>query len=54
MMAAAELKRWLKTLPDDAEVGIDEGGLTLQANHAGAYLEVGGLVEDDDEEATQS
>ena len=47
-----ELKKWLDTLADDQEVGIDEGGLSLQApespDGAAAYLEVGGLPEDEE------
>jgi hypothetical protein len=44
-----ELQRWVNTLPDDAQVGVDEGGLTLcVVGDADTYYEVGGLPEDDD------
>ena len=46
-----ELLDWLGTLADDQEIGIDDGGLTLQALDSpdgdAAYLEVGGLPEED-------
>tara|TARA_B100000929_G_scaffold33562_5_gene24325 strand:- start:848 stop:1018 length:171 start_codon:yes stop_codon:yes gene_type:complete len=46
MMSKKEIERWLSTLPDDADVAIDEGGLCLvEVNDDGsegdAYLEVG-------------
>lgn len=41
-----ELQRWVNTLPDNAQVGIDEGGLTLQVvDDKDTYYEVGGLPE---------
>lgn len=44
-----DLRRWLDTLPEDAQVGINGGGLTLECvEDPKAYLEVGGLPEDDD------
>ncbi len=46
-----DLIRWLNTLPEDAHVGIDEGGLTLECvEDVQAYMEVGGMPEDDDED----
>ena len=42
-----ELIRWLRTLPDDADVAIDEGGLTLVEVEGDAYMEVGGLPNDE-------
>jgi hypothetical protein len=51
-MHKAEVLGWLLTLPDDAQVGIDAGGLSLvgfEAHDTPAmlsdlpYLEVGGL-----------
>lgn len=37
------LINWLNSLPDNSEVGIDEGGLTIQLiNDPTVYLEVGG------------
>ena len=39
-----EIIDWLNSLPDDAEVGVDEGGLCLRAEDNGkAYFEIGGL-----------
>jgi len=50
-----ELRRWLNTLSDLDEVGIDDGGLCLQSvNDPNAYYEVGGLPEDEDEEGGES
>jgi hypothetical protein len=43
MLNATEVRAWLATLPDDALVGIDEGGITLQALDSDAYLDVGGM-----------
>jgi hypothetical protein len=45
MMSNAEIKEWLGALPDDANIGVDEGGLTLQVEGSDAYLEVGGMPE---------
>jgi hypothetical protein len=51
MIAKKEIERWLATLPDNAMVYVDDGGLTLVATALGwderPYLEVGG---DPDEE----
>jgi len=42
-MLAREVIRWLKTLPADDAVYIDENGLTLLSeSDEEAYLEVGG------------
>lgn len=46
MMSKKEIERWLSTLPDDANVAIDEGGLSLveveaDGSEGEAYLEVG-------------
>lgn len=55
-VTVAELRRWLDTLPDAAEVAIDEGGLTLREvaedpnTGACAYLEVGGMPGDEEDE----
>jgi hypothetical protein len=41
-----ELREWLDAIPQDALIGVDDGGLTLQvADDANAYIEVGGLPE---------
>jgi hypothetical protein len=42
MITAKELKTWLDTLPKDAQVYVDDGGLTLYVLDSEAYLEVGG------------
>lgn len=42
MMHKSEIINWLNTLPEDASVAIDEGGLTLIEVDGEAYLEVGG------------
>lgn len=40
----SELTHWLETVPKEAEVGIDDGGLSLQVVGSPlTYLEVGGL-----------
>jgi hypothetical protein len=44
MIHVGELIRWLKTLPDDSHLAIDEGGLTLECvEDISAYMEIGGL-----------
>jgi hypothetical protein len=43
MMSATEIRAWLDTLPDNADVGIDDGGSALQAHEQDAYLEIGGM-----------
>lgn len=43
MITAKELKRWINTLPKDAQVYVDDGGLTLLVDvDSEAYLEIGG------------
>lgn len=44
----AQLEGWLCQFPKDAEVGIDEGGLTLVVPEVNAYYELGG-IEDEEE-----
>lgn len=47
MISADELIAWLRTLPPDSSVSIDEGGLTLVCDKdPDAYLELGGVSED--------
>jgi hypothetical protein len=57
MIAVKELKRWLDTLVSD-EVGIDEGGLNLVAGDpeadSGAYLEIGGIPLDEEDDDFES
>lgn len=50
-MNVMEVKRWLNTLDPLDEVYIDDGGLSLRSvQDDPAYIEVGGLTQDDDEE----
>ena len=50
MLSNLALKNWLATLPDDAQVGVDEGGLNLVVFGDGEYyLELGGLPLPDDD-----
>lgn len=49
-MPKQEIIDWLNTLPDDAQVGVDSGGLCLRVDNAAyanptkePYLEIGGL-----------
>jgi hypothetical protein len=46
MMTKQEITAWLNTLPEDAEIGIDDGGMCLQVLGSEEYLEVGALRED--------
>jgi hypothetical protein len=41
-----ELIRWAESLPDSAEVAIDEGGLVLVEVDGEAYLEIGGTPQE--------
>jgi hypothetical protein len=41
-----ELLRWAESLPDSAEVAIDEGGLVLVEVDGEAYLEIGGTPQE--------
>jgi hypothetical protein len=45
-MQVSELIQWLNTLPQDAEIWIDEGGLSLEGEDF--YYEVGGEPEDEE------
>ncbi len=45
MMKKRELTDWLDTLPEEAQIGIDDGGLCLQVLGSDEYLEIGGLPE---------
>jgi hypothetical protein len=49
MMAKREIQAWLDTLPADALIGIDDGGLALETTTG--YLEVGGYSEEDEQHA---
>ena len=35
MMGKQQISDWLDTLPEDAEVGVNEGGLSLREHHGG-------------------
>jgi hypothetical protein len=47
MTTAKELQDWAATLLPDEVVGIDDGGLTICVVGQTAYLEIGGLPEDE-------
>lgn len=50
MMKAAEVKSWLESIPGDADVAVDEGGLMLVlVSDPSIYIEVGGEPEDEEE-----
>lgn len=54
-MTAQEIMEWLEGLPEDAVVGVDDGGLCLRvAGDEGNYCEVGGLPEDIRYDGTES
>jgi hypothetical protein len=43
--------KWLQILPPDAEVGVDEGGLTLiVVGDPEPYFELGGVPDEDEED----
>ena len=43
------LKEWLNTIPDNYQVGIDDGGLVLRVvGHPEVYYEIGGIPEVDE------
>lgn len=50
MMDVKQIREWMATLPDDAEIGVDDGGLCLRVEGNDAYLEIGGMPQGDDEE----
>lgn len=46
MMYASEISEWLATLPADAAIGVDDGGLVLRVEgESHIYLEIGGMPE---------
>ena len=50
-MSVKEIKEWLNTLNENDAVGVDDGGLCLQSfNDPDAYLEIGGMPDEEDEE----
>lgn len=55
MIAKKELVEFIDSLPDDSNVAVDDGGLTLveidrNGEETGACIEVGGIPLDDDED----
>jgi hypothetical protein len=46
MMSKQEIREWLDTLPDDAQIRVDGIELGLQVNGSEAYLAIGGLPDD--------
>ena len=48
MMQVKEIKQWLNTLDESEWIGIGEGGLTLETEDGEAYLEVGGLPDEEE------
>jgi len=46
MMSKREIREWLDTLQDDAQIRVDGIELGLQVNGSEAYLAVGGLPDD--------
>jgi hypothetical protein len=51
MMGKEQIIDWLNTLPEEACVGVDDGGLCLRVDcDPEAYLEIGGMPEEDEED----
>lgn len=51
-MKVYEIKRWLETLPYEAEVGVDDGGLCLRVvEDRYSYCEIGGLPDEDEDDS---
>src|SRR5262245_8971437 len=50
MMSKKTIVDWLRTVPDDADIAIDEGGLTLVVVNDEGWLEVGGMPDEDEDE----
>ena len=48
-ISVSEIKEWLNTLPADALVGVDDGGLCLRVvgDHI-PYCEIGGLPDEEE------
>jgi len=49
-ISVRELREWAKSLPDDADVAVDDGGLVLVEVAGEAWLEVGGEPEQQESE----
>lgn len=55
MMSVGQVREWLKDVPDDADIGIDDGGLCLVTRLADSegwedVLELGGIPLPEEEE----
>ena len=49
-ISVEELKQWINTLPNEVNIGVDEGGLVLRVEgDPNPYLEIGGLTDEDDD-----
>ena len=48
MMHVSEVLDWIRGLPADIWIGIDDGGLTLETVDGESWLEIGGLPEAED------
>lgn len=56
-MSVAEVSRWLATLEPGSSVAVSEDGNTLveldaDGDETAAYLEIGGIPDDDDDDPT--
>lgn len=43
MMSKAKVLEWVNALPDDAEIGIDDGGLMIITPDGADWLEIGAI-----------
>lgn len=55
MMDVIEVRRWIATLEDDSNIAVDDGGLCLveltpDGQATGAYLEIGGVPDNQEDE----
>jgi hypothetical protein len=55
MMLQKEVMKWLKTIPEDSGIAIDDGGLALveldaDNDETDNYIEIGGIPQDEEEE----
>jgi hypothetical protein len=64
MMAKREIQDWLKTLPEESHIAVDDGGLCLVCVESGPegatdaeefseYLEIGGVPDEEDVEVAE-
>jgi hypothetical protein len=46
-ISVKDLKQWLDSIPNSTQIGVDDGGLTLQVvGNPDVYLEVGGISDE--------